>query len=306
MDALPEVGHACGHNIIATAALGAGVALAPLAAELGVRITVLGTPAEEHMGGKMDLIEAGAFSGVDAALMIHPWSGDLVDKRFLAVAHFDVEFHGKEAHASSSPQLGINALDAAVQAYVNVSTLRQSLLPTDQMHGIIKHGGSAPNVIPPYTAMSWYARAPSGERMQEVMDKMITCFEAAALATGCSFEVHQQGHTYTDLVPDETLARLYAENSAAVGRPMELWRKEDHGFSGSTDMGNVSHEVPSLHPMLDIKAAPAVNHQRDFAAHTVSPTGELAIRDGALAMAWTVVDLAVGDRWAELGASQIT
>ena len=158
-DALPEVGHACGHNIIAAAALGAGVGLAAIADDLGVRIRVLGTPAEEARGGKVDLIEAGAFRTADAAMMIHPSTYDVVDPGFLAVAHLDVEFRGKESHAAFAPQVGVNALDAAVQAYVNVSTLRQALYPADKVHGVITYGGGAPNVIPSYTSMAYYVRA---------------------------------------------------------------------------------------------------------------------------------------------------
>ena len=300
MDALPEVGHACGHNIIATAAAGAGAALAPLADELGFRVTVLGTPAEEMYGGKVDLIEAGAFSGAAAAMMIHPSPRDVVDPNFLAVAHVDVEFFGKESHAAFAPQLGLNALDAAVQAYVNISTLRQALYPTDKVHGVITYGGGAPNVIPAYTAMSWYVRAPSKDRLDELYAKVVACFEAAATATGCTFEMKERGHIYTDLVSDPLMAELFAANAAALGRPMGRGADEDPGAAGSTDMGNVSHEVPSIHPMLDIHSLPAVNHQKEFAAHTVTPSGERAIRDGGLAMAWTVIDIAEGDRWADL------
>ena len=164
-DALPEVGHACGHNLIAAAACGAGIALAPLADALGIRVRVLGTPAEETFGGKVDLIEAGAFAGAAAALMVHPATSDVVDPAVLAGAHLDVDFHGKESHAAFAPHLGINALDAAVQAYVNVSTLRQALMPTDKVHGVITYGGGAPNVVPALTQMAWYVRAATAQRL---------------------------------------------------------------------------------------------------------------------------------------------
>jgi amidohydrolase len=300
LDALPEVGHACGHNIIASSAIGAGVALGPLVDELGFRVTVLGTPAEEMYGGKIDLIQAGAFSGAAAAMMVHPANEDTVDKPFLAVTHIDVEFHGKESHAAFKPQVGINALDAAVQAYVNISTLRQALYPTDKVHGVITYGGGAPNVIPAYTAMSWYVRAATKERLDELYSRVVACFEAAAVATGCTYELERRGHPYSDLLSNDVMTDLYAANSAALGRPMGRGADVDPGASGSTDMGNVSYEVPTIHPMLDIKALPAVNHQKEFAAHTLSPTGEQAIRDGALAMAWTIIDLAAGNRWDDL------
>jgi len=300
LDALPEVGHACGHNIIATSAAGAGVALAPLADELGIRVTVLGTPAEEMYGGKVDLINAGAWSDAAASIMVHPSNNDVADREFLAIAHITVEFHGKASHASSEPQLGINALDAAVQAYVNVSTLRQSLYPTDKTHGTITYGGGAPNVIPEYTKMAWYVRALTKERLDEVYAKVVACFDAAAIATGCRVEINEIGHPYTDIVPNPVIADLYVANSEALGRPMLRGTDFDPSGSGSTDMGNVSYEVPSLHPMLSIHAEPATNHQREFAAHTLTPHGEAAIRDGALGMAWTIIDLAEKDLWGEL------
>ena len=302
-DALPEIGHACGHNIIATAACGAGVALAPLAEELGITVRVLGTPAEEAFGGKVDLINAGAFDGAAAAMMIHPSIRDEVDAGFLAVAHFDVQFHGKETHAAFAPHLGVNALDAAVQAYVNVSTLRQTLLNTDRVHGIITHGGAAPNITPAFTSMSWYVRSFDNERLDVLMTKVAACFEAASIATGCSYEIKQHGHTYRNMVVDSVLADLYAANSKAVGRPMPF-TGDVAPRGGSTDMGNVSHVVPSIHPMLDINSLPAVNHQPEFAAHTITPDGDKAIDDGALAMAGTIIDLAQGDRWSELGSRQ--
>lgn len=300
MDALPEVGHACGHNVIGMASIGAGLALAPLAEDLGIRVTVLGTPAEEAYGGKVDLIKAGAFENAAASMMVHPATKDLVDPEFLAVTHIDIEFFGKEAHASGAPDLGINALDAAVQAYVNVSTLRQQLKDSDRVHGVITHGGGVPNVIPGHTAMSWYIRAASDERLDEIHPRVVQCFEAAALATGCTLEVNAMGHRYKDLRTDRVMAELYAANSDALGRRMNFLADIPPETSGSTDMGNVSHECPSIHPMLDLHGYPIVNHQKEFAALTVTDVGDRAIRDGALSMAWTVIDLAEGDRWGDL------
>ncbi len=224
MDALPTVGHACGHNIIATSALGAAVALAPLADGLGFRLTVLGTPAEEKMGGKVDLINAGAFAGAAASMMVHPSNSDVVDPNVLGVRHIDVEFHGKDSHAAFAPQLGINALDAFVQAYVNVSTLRQALYPTDKIHGIITHGGDAPNIIPSYTRSSWYVRAATRDRMEELYDRVLACFEAAATATGCSWNVEQMGHPFEDMINNPVMVDLFAANSAALGTPHGPWR----------------------------------------------------------------------------------
>jgi amidohydrolase len=300
-DALPEVGHACGHNLIAAAAIGAGVALHDLADELGIRVTVLGTPAEETYGGKIDLIAAGAFQDAALAMMIHPHPHDIADPKMLAVAHIDLTFYGRESHAAMAPAEGINALDAAVQAYVNVSTLRQALLPSDKVHGIITHGGGAPNVIPGRTEMAWYVRAASKQRLDdELFPRVIACFEAAATATGCTLEVTERGHSYADLVSNPVLTELFAANAAALGRDLAAGSTLPVGSSGSTDMGNVSHLVPSIHPFLSIDSLPAVNHQREFAAATLTPAGERAIHDGALAMAGTVIDVAAGDRWGAL------
>lgn len=299
-DALPGVGHACGHNIIATAALGAGVALAPLVDQLGIRLTVLGTPAEEKFGGKIDLIEAGAFEGVDAAMMVHPSTADVVDPRVIAVAHLDIHYRGKAAHASAFPQQGINALDAAVQAYVNISTLRQHIYPTDKLHGIIAEGGDAPNVIPEYTRSSWYVRAEDRSRLDDLLPRVLACFEAAATATGCELEVEHVGHIYDELLSSPIMTESFARNSATLGRTMLRGSDLPASQTGSTDMGNVSRIVPSIHPMLSINCLPIVNHQKEFAAHTITPAGERAIHDGALAMAWTVIDLAEGDTWEKL------
>jgi amidohydrolase len=299
-DALPGVGHACGHNIIATSALGAGVALAGLADDLGIRVTVLGTPAEEMRGGKVDLIGAGAFEGAAASMMIHPSPDDVLDPDVLAVRHIDVTFHGRDSHAAFAPQLGINALDAFVQAYVNVSTLRQAFYPKDKVHCIVTHGGDAPNIIPSMTRSSWYVRAGSRDRLGELYDRVIACFDGAATATGCSYHVEEIGHPYEDLVNNPVLIDRFNANITALGRKMKRATDFDPGAAGSTDMGNVSHVVPSIHPFLGINAVGHVNHQPEFAAHTVTTDGHRAIRDGALAMAWTVIDLAEQNLWDQL------
>ena len=299
-DALPGVGHACGHNIIATAAAGAGVALAGMADELGIRVTVLGTPAEEKYSGKVDLIDAGAFNGATASMMIHPSDDDTVDPRVLAVNHLIVEFRGRSAHAAASPWEGLNALDAFVQAYVNTATLRQAMYPTDKVHCMITDGGDAPNIIPSYTRSEWYVRAATDARLRELMGRVQACFDAAASATGCTVEVSNSGHPMIDIISNPLMTDLYLANTTALGRPMQRGADRDPSKTGSTDMGNVSHVVPSIHPMLDIHPDGAVNHQPEFAAHTITPDGDRAVRDGALAMAWTIIDLAEGDQWGQL------
>ncbi len=299
-DALPDIGHACGHNIIASAAVGAGLALQPLAETLGFRLTVLGTPAEEGHGGKVDLINAGAFAGAAAAMMIHPAPRDVVDPLSLAVSHLEVAFHGKEAHASAFPEEGINALDAFVQSYVNISTLRQHILPTDKIHGIITDGGKAPNIIPALTRAKWYVRSQNYERLQELEERVRSCFEAAALATGCQTEIRDYGHRYAELIHNPLLTELYVTNSKALGRPITRGAELPPSEAGSTDMGNVSQILPSIHPRLSLHCAPIGNHQPAFTRQTITPEGHQAIFDGAVGMAWTVIDLAAGNLWDQL------
>ena len=295
-DALPGVGHACGHNIIATAALGAGIATAAMADELGIRVTVLGTPAEEGGGGKVALIEAGAFEDASASMMIHPSPKDQLDPSFQARESFTVEYFGKESHAAFAPQVGINALDAFVQAYLNVATFRQHMLPDDRVHCIITHGGDASNIIPAYTASSWGIRSGTNERLQELVPKIKACFEAAATATGCRIEVTPDDYPYLNMANNSVMTALYSANSVSLGRTMPT-EAEMGASGGSSDMGNVSQVVPSIHPMLGIECGDAVNHQKAFAAATVTPSGDDAIRDGALAMAYTIIDMAEQDVW---------
>ena len=298
-DALPVVGHACGHNIIATAALGAGIAVSGLVDELGIRVTVLGTPAEEGGGGKVDLINAGAFEDAAASMMIHPGPDDQLDPSFQARESFTVEYFGKDSHAAFAPEMGINALDAFVQAYMNVATLRQALLGDDRVHCIIDRGGDASNIIPSYTKSTWGIRAGSKERLEELIPKVKACFEGAATATGCRLEMTSAGHPYLNMINNPIMTGLYAANSATMGRSMPT--EEETGFGGgSSDMGNVSQIVPAIHPMIGIGSAPAVNHQPEFAAHTITPAGDQAIRDGALSMAYTIIDMAEQDVWGNL------
>lgn len=298
-DALPKIGHACAHNIIATAALGAGVALADQVDDLGIRVTVLGTPAEEGGGGKVDLIEAGAFEGAAASMMIHPGPDDELDPSFQANHSLSVEFFGRDSHAAAAPWDGVNALDAFVNAYMNVATLRQSLHGGDRVHCIIDEGGDASNIIASYTRSTWGIRSATKERLGELVPKVMACFEAAALATGCRLETKLVAHPYLNMINNPIMTSLFAANSERLGRPMAT-EAELGASGGSSDMGNVSQVVPSIHPMLALDAEGAGNHQPEFAAHTISPSGEQALRDGALAMAHTIIDMALGDVWNQL------
>ncbi len=289
-DALPEVGHACGHNVIAAASVGAGLALASVAEELGLRITVLGTPAEESGGGKLRLIEAGAFDGIHAAMMVHPWPTDISTPRIIAVNQLEVTYTGQEAHAAGFPERGRNAADALVIAQTAIGLLRQQLLPTDLVHGIVTRGGDAPNIIPAHTSATFMVRAHDRARMDELMVLVSRCFEAGALATGTEVSI-VPGTAYSDMVHDPDLAALYRHNAESLGRVFD----DSNSSPLSTDMGDVSHLVPSIHPTIGIESNGAVNHQRAFTDACATPSADKAILDAALAMAWTVIDAAQDD-----------
>jgi amidohydrolase len=248
----------------------------------------------------VDLIHAGAFRDAAAAMMIHPSPEDTIDPVALAIQHLEVTYRGKDAHAAASPWEGINALDAFVQLYMNVPTFRQQMLPTDKLHGIVTHGGDAPNIIPSRISSEWYVRALTKERLGYMMERFNAMVEAAAKSSGCTVEVKPSGHEYEDIVSEPLMSKLFAENYAALGRPVVWGKDRPASTAGSTDMGNVSHVVPVIHPMVGMDTKGAVNHQPAFAAHTVTPDGEKAMHDGALAMAWTILDVAQGNRWGEL------
>ena len=285
-DALPGVGHACGHNIIASAAVGAGLALAPLADDLGITVKVMGTPAEEGGGGKILMLERGAFAGVNAAMMVHPAPFELDSMPCLAVSHFEVHYQGKEAHASAFPQLGINAADALTIAQTAIGLLRQHIDPEARIHGIVKKGGDAPNVVPGHTYGEWLVRHETLERLAGLEPKVDRCFEAGALATGCTHSKVPIGPPYSEM------RAIYRANAQAIGRKFnDEVAKIASSFAGSTDMANISLAVPTIHPMLGLDSLPAVNHQPEFAEHCATPIADKAVRDGAIAMAWTSIEL---------------
>jgi amidohydrolase len=288
-DALPGVGHACGHNLIAAMAAGAGIALAAVADDVGLRVTVLGTPAEEGGGGKILLLRQGAFAGAHAAMMVHPSPYEVPEMPIIAVTQLRVAYTGKEAHASAYPHLGVNAADALVVAQTAIGLLRQHLLPSDRVHGIVTHGGDAPNVVPAHTAGTWMVRAATLEQLGEVRAKVARCFEAGALATGTSLEISEDHEPYAEMHHDHELAGVYRRNAEALGRRFD--ERPNRG-AGSTDMGNVSLALPSIHPTIGVDALPAVNHQPEFTAKCVTPAADRAVVDGAVAMAWTAIDAA--------------
>lgn len=292
-DALPGIGHACGHNIIASAAVGAGVALAELVDEVGITLQVIGTPAEERgdASGKILLLERGAFKDVHAAMMVHPAPVDAAMPPMSAAALFDVNYTGKEAHAAAWPQLGINAADALVIAQTAIGLLRQHIDPTDRVHGIVTKGGEAPNIVPAHTSARYMVRANKIEQLQSLRERVMRCFEAGALATGATLATQGGYSPYAQVEHDASLAAIYQRNAVELGRSFtELDRP-----SGSTDMGNVSLIMPSIHPFIGIDSLPAVNHQPEFAACCVRPAADRAVVDGAVAMAWTAIEIATNE-----------
>jgi amidohydrolase len=289
-DALPGLGHACGHNLIAAAALGAGLALAALGPRLPGRLRVLGTPAEEQGGGKELLARAGAFDDVDAALMVHPAGVDLVTMPTLALAEVDVVYHGRPAHASAMPERGVNALDALVTAYQAIAMLRQHIRPTERIHGIITEGGDAPNVVPERAAGRFYVRARNAEELAALKQRVAGCLRAGAEATGAAPEVSWRDPDYLELRTNWPLAGRYRANAEALGRVFFPLDKLPSSAMGTTDMGNVSHRVPAIHPMIAAAPMHCTIHAGEFAEHAGGPLGEAAALDGAKALAMTALD----------------
>lgn len=289
-DALPGIGHACGHNLIATAALGATLALAHLRSDLHGTVRLLGTPAEEKGGGKELMARAGAFDGVDAALMIHPAGVNLVSMPCICVAEVRAEYKGRAAHASAMPHRGINALDGLLLAYQAISNLRQHIQPTERIHGIVTDGGQAPNIVPEFAAGEFYVRAKNVEDLARLKPRVQACFEAGATGSGSTVDVIWSGVDYLDLNTNWPLAERFQRNGEALGREFFPWDKMPAGSSGSTDMGNVSYRVPSIHPMLAAAPSHVVIHHRDFAHWARSEMGDAAALDGAKALAMTAID----------------
>lgn len=293
-DSLPGIGHACGHNIIAASSLGAAIAAAQVADEVGLTISVIGTPAEEvgNASGKILLLERGAFAGVDAAMMVHPAPMDLCRAKIIAASMFDVHCTGKASHASAFPELGVNAADALTVAQTAIGLLRQHIRDTDRIHGIVTHGGDAPNVVPASASARYIIRSETLEQLDELRARVYRCFEAGALATGAKIDIAGGDKPYAEMRHDARLAELYQRNAERLGRTFASSAIWDNRPTASTDMGNVSLAVPSIHPMIGINSLPAVNHQPEFAAHCASADADQALADAATAMAWTCIDLA--------------
>jgi len=289
-DALPGIGHACGHNIIATTALGAALGLAALGARLPGRVRWLGTPAEERGGGKEIMARNGAFEGTDAALMVHPSGVNLATMPCIAIAELEVTYRGVASHASAMPERGVNALDALVIAYQAVGALRQHIRSTERLHGIITDGGQAPNIVPERAAGRFYARAANAAQLAELKPRVEGCFRAGAEATGATLELAWGDVDYLDLNTSWPLARRFQANAEALGLTFFPYEKLPPGLQGSTDMGNVSHRVPSIHPMIAVAPPHVSIHNAEFAKWAGSEAGDRAVLDGAKALAMTALD----------------
>lgn len=292
-DALPKMGHACGHNLMAAMATGAGIAAGQVADDLGLTIEVIGTPAEEvgNGGGKILLLERGAFEGIHAAMLVHPtpMPFDAVGGSTLAVALFDAHYTGKASHAGVAPEQGINAADAMTIAQVAIGLLRQQLPSTIRISGIVTDGGEAANIIPSHTSARYNLRAPTFDELLELRERVTRCFEAGALATGAYLDIVGGDKPYAHMVQNATMSELYRRNAEALGRIVQ----EGPASGAGTDMGNISLLIPSIQPQIGINCLPAINHQPEFAAACIGPEAEKAVLDGALTMAWTTIDMAL-------------
>jgi len=285
-DALPGLGHGCGHNLIAASSVGAGLALSRHLDNLQGGLAVVGTPAEEGGGGKILLAEAGIFAGIDMALMCHPGRLNLPGEDMIGRVKFEVEFFGKSAHASVSPDRGVNALDAMVAAYNNISMLRQQTRPEARIHGVITRGGDAPNIIPEYTAGLFYVRAATRRYRDEVFEKVKKCVEAGALATGATYKIKVGQPTFDPIRRNPPLEEAVRANMQALGILIDL----DDGRRGSSDIGNLSQYLPVIHPCLAIVDPETPGHSPALREATMSARGREALLKAAQLLSLTAYD----------------
>jgi amidohydrolase len=289
-DALPGLGHGCGHNIISTSALSAGIGLGEVIDETGGEVWVIGTPAEETDGAKVIMVQKEAFNQIDAALMIHPHSGYYYTTESLALNALEVEFFGKPAHAAAAPWEGVNALDAVLTLFASLNALRQQIRPDARIHGIISNGGSAPNIIPDHTQARFYLRAKQRAYLDELNQKFLDCVKGAALATGTRFETRMYENPFDDMLNNLVLAERMRDYLTGVSGVSRVDRAPEH--FGSIDMGNVSHVVPAVHVLVDIGDKKEIfPHTPDFAAAAATPYADATILRAGKALALTGYDV---------------
>lgn len=290
-DALPGIGHGCGHNIICSSGVGGFLAAAQAVRTTEGSVSLIGTPAEEGGGGKEILAQAGIFDDVDAVIMLHPFSHDVATHPFLGRRQVGLVFHGVAAHASAQPFMGRNALDAVVAAYQGVAALRQHLPSTDRVHGIITDGGKRPNVVPDRAAALFYLRSGQPETLRDLANRVDRIARGAAEMTGCGVEVNWDDQpAYLPIRHSTTLAARWAHHQSALGRTSLPPGVVPESLTGSTDLGNLSYRMPAIHPMIALDGDNLALHTEEFAAAAGSPTGDRAVLDGSAGLALTAVD----------------
>ncbi|WP_129705828.1 M20 family metallopeptidase [Priestia megaterium] len=289
-DALPDLGHACGHNLIGTMSIAAGIGLSKAVAETGGKVYVYGTPAEETRGGKVTMAEQGIFNHLDVAMMVHPYYCHQKSGRSLAMDAIQFEFFGKSAHAAAAPHEGINALDGVLQTFNSINALRQHVKPDVRIHGVITEGGKAANVVPDYAVAQFYVRASTRAYVDEVTEKVKACANGAALVTGTKLKISNYEFSYDDMQTNQTLSDVYTNNLISLG-VSEQSITEDQGDHGSLDMGNVSQVVPAIHPYIQICDDYFVCHTHEFREAALSEQGREAMILGAQTMALTGYDV---------------
>ena len=285
-DALPKIGHGCGHNLISAASLGGAIALKRILGNQAGGLAVVGTPAEEGGGGKVRLAEAGVFEGLDLAIMFHPGELNIPGKDMLGRIKFKVEFFGRTAHASGSPDQGINALEAMVSAYSSINAIRQHLRPDGRVHGIITHGGDAPNIIPDYAAGLFYVRAGSRSYRDEIFERVNNCVRGAALAIGAESKIEIDRPKLDPMKRNAALEAAVKANIEALGLSIDA----DDGRRGSSDIGNLSHYLPAMHPVLAIVGSDMAAHSVEFCEATTTARGRETLLNAAKMLAMTAYD----------------
>ncbi|QJX62406.1 M20 family metallopeptidase [Niallia circulans] len=289
-DALPELGHACGHNLIGTMGIAAGIGLSKVLSETGGKVIVYGTPAEETKGGKVTMAEAGIFEELDVAMMVHPLDNYMTSGDSLAMDAIQFEFFGKAAHAAASPHLGINALDAVLQTFNSINALRQHIKSDARIHGVITEGGKAANIVPDYAVAQFYVRAGKREEVNKLVEKVKQCAEGAALQTGATVKASFYEFSYDDMITNQTLSDLFTKQLVDLGVDASEIQEQRDG-SGSLDMGNVSQVVPSIHPYVKICNEAYACHTHEFREAAMSDQGKDAMILGAKSMALTGLEI---------------
>ncbi|MBI3399328.1 MAG: M20 family metallopeptidase [Deltaproteobacteria bacterium] len=288
MDALPQIGHGCGHNISGVASVCAAIAVSELIPKIGGSAVVLGTPAEEIGVGKIAMIKAGIFNGLDVAMMVHPSSKRMVSRIFLGLIRLNLNFKGKPSHASAYPEEGINALDAVIQTFHSISALRQQLRSDVRIHGIITDGGAAPNIIPEKASASFYVRAKDMNELYSVKEKVLNCARGAALATGCQLTIEEGADMNAPLKINKAFADIYRRQMEFLGLREDDFPMDKN--AGSSDIGNVSQVLPTIHPHILLRRGINI-HTREFADATITEDGKNAIMEGARCLALTAAEL---------------